>query len=99
MNNSHRKVRMLTEGALCIALAEILSFLPLYKMPWGGSVDLSMLPIILFCVRWGFGPGTLVRLPSSSCGNLSHPKRYTPSRPKITIHKARNVSRSRICHP
>ena len=33
MNNSHRKVRMLTEGALCIALAEILSFLPLYKMP------------------------------------------------------------------
>ena len=60
MNNSHRKVRMLTEGALCIALAEILSFLPLYKMPWGGSVDLSMLPIILFCVRWGFGPGMVV---------------------------------------
>ena len=60
MNNSHRKVRMLTEGALCIALAEILSFLPLYKMPWGGSVDLAMLPIILFCVRWGFGPGVVV---------------------------------------
>ncbi|HBJ17492.1 MAG TPA: thiamine transporter, partial [Clostridiales bacterium] len=57
MNHSHRKVRMLTESALCIALAEILSFLPLYKMPWGGSVDLAMLPIILFCVRWGFGPG------------------------------------------
>ena len=57
MNNSHRKVRMLTEGALCIALAEILSFLPLYKMPWGGSVDLAMLPVILYCVRWGFGPG------------------------------------------
>ena len=60
MNHSHRKVRMLTEGALCIALAEILSFLPLYKMPWGGSVDLAMLPIILFCVRWGFGPGLVV---------------------------------------
>ena len=60
MNNSHRKVRMLTEGALCIALAEILSFLPLYKMPWGGSVDLAMLPIIVFCVRWGFLPGLLV---------------------------------------
>ena len=57
MEKSHRKVRMLTEGAVCIALAEILSFLPLYKMPWGGSVDLSMLPIILFCVRWGLGPG------------------------------------------
>ena len=60
MNNSHRKVRLLTEGALCIALAEILSFLPLYKMPWGGSVDLAMLPVILFCVRWGFGPGMVV---------------------------------------
>ena len=57
MVQSHRKVRALTEGAVCIALAEILSFLPLYKMPWGGSVDLAMLPIILFCVRWGFGPG------------------------------------------
>ena len=60
MNNSHRKVRMLTEGALCIALAEILSLLPLYKMPWGGSVDLAMLPVILYCVRWGFGPGLAV---------------------------------------
>ena len=57
MEKSHRKVRMLTEGAVCIALAEILSFLPLYKMPWGGSVDLAMLPIILYCVRWGCGPG------------------------------------------
>ena len=57
MEKSHRKVRMLTEGAVCIALAEILSFIPLYKMPWGGSVDLAMLPIILYCVRWGFGAG------------------------------------------
>ena len=60
MVQSHRKVRALTEGAVCIALAEILSFLPLYKMPWGGSVDLAMLPISVFCVRWGFWPGLLV---------------------------------------
>ena len=59
-NKQHTAVRMLCEGALLIALAEILSFLPLYKMPWGGSVDLAMLPIILFCVRWGFGPGMVV---------------------------------------
>lgn len=61
-NQQHTAVRMLCEGALLIALAEILSFLPLYKMPWGGSVDLSMLPIFVFCVRWGFGPGLLVSL-------------------------------------
>ena len=57
MQTSHAKLRALTEGAILIALAEILSFLPLYKMPWGGSVDLAMLPIILYCVRWGFGAG------------------------------------------
>ncbi len=54
-----RSVRTLTEGAILMALAEILSFLPLYKLPWGGSIDFAMLPIILFCVRWGFGPGML----------------------------------------
>ena len=54
------KTNRLTEGAILIAAAEILSFLPLYKFPWGGSIDLAMLPIILFCVRWGFGPGMLI---------------------------------------
>ena len=53
----NQKLRILTGSAILIALAEILSFLPLYKLPWGGSIDLAMLPIILFCVRWGFGPG------------------------------------------
>ena len=57
---SHTKLRSLTEGAVLIALAVILSFLPLYIMPCGGSLDLAMLPIIVFCVRWGFGPGLIV---------------------------------------
>ena len=59
-SKSHLLIRRLTEGAICIALAEILSFLPLYKFPWGGSIDLAMFPIILYCVRWGFGPGMIV---------------------------------------
>lgn len=59
-NSSHLRVRALCEGAILIAVAEILSFLPLYKLPWGGSIDFAMLPIILFCVRWGFGPGMVV---------------------------------------
>lgn len=57
---NHRTVRSLCEGALMVAMAELLSFLPLYKMPWGGSIDLGMLPIFVFCARWGFGPGLLV---------------------------------------
>lgn len=56
----HYRIRSLAEGAILIALAEILSFLPFYKLPWGGSIDLAMLPIIIACVRWGFGPGMLV---------------------------------------
>ena len=60
MTNKNRSVRMLTEGAILIAMAEILSFLPLYKLPWGGSIDFAMLPILLFACRWGFGPAMLV---------------------------------------
>ena len=56
---ANKKLRVLTEGAILIALAEMLSLLPLFKFPWGGSVDLGMLPIIIFCVRHGFGPGML----------------------------------------
>ena len=58
--NWHYRLITLCEGAIMIALAEILSFLPLYKLPWGGSIDFAMLPIILYCVRWGFGPGMIV---------------------------------------
>lgn len=54
------RLRALCEGAILVALATILSFLPLYKLPWGGSIDLAMLPVLLFCCRWGFGPGLMV---------------------------------------
>ena len=57
---TRKSLRALTEGAILIALAEILSFITLYKLPWGGSIDLAMLPVILFCCRWGFGPGMVM---------------------------------------
>ena len=53
--------RMLANGALCIALATVLSFVTLYKMPQGGTITLaSMLPIFLFSYAYGVGPGMLV---------------------------------------
>ena len=58
--HTQKTIRTLCEGALMIAIAEILSFLPLYKMPWGGAIDLAMLPIFLFCFKWGFGSGMIV---------------------------------------
>ena len=36
-----------------VAVAEVLGFIKLWEMPWGGSICLSMLPIFLFATRWG----------------------------------------------
>ena len=52
-------LRRLCEGAIMVAIAQILSYLKLWEMPWGGSIVLSMVPIILFSVRWGLGSGLL----------------------------------------
>ena len=50
---------MLTEGAMLLALAQLLSYLRLYHFPQGGSVDAAMLPVVVFAVRYGAGWGTL----------------------------------------
>ena len=51
------------EGALCIALAIILSFIKILKMPQGGSITLEMMPLLFFAYRqgfrWGIIAGTL----------------------------------------
>ena len=60
MTKRKMTLRCLCEGALLLALAQVLGYLKLWELPNGGSVTLSMLPIFLFCVRWGFGPGLLV---------------------------------------
>lgn len=54
-----RNTRMLCEGAILVAVAQILSLIKLWEMPWGGSVVLAMVPLILFAVRWGLGSGLL----------------------------------------
>lgn len=52
--------KALIEGAIMVALAAILSCIRIYKMPWGGSVTLaSMLPIILYSIRYGIKDGLL----------------------------------------
>ena len=62
MQNSSAKQRrttlMLTESAVMIALAFILSFLKVVDMPYGGSVTaFSMLPIIIIAYRYSTGWG------------------------------------------
>lgn len=41
-----------------IALATVLSFIQVYKLPWGGSITLlSMLPICLYSIKYGIKQG------------------------------------------
>ncbi|NLY97279.1 MAG: energy-coupled thiamine transporter ThiT, partial [Clostridiaceae bacterium] len=48
-----KNVRMLTEAAVMIALAFVLSNIRLFQLPNGGSVTPgSMVPLILFAIRW-----------------------------------------------
>ena len=55
--------KMIASGALAIALSFVLSCIRLYRMPTGGSVTLgSMLPLMLFSVSYGVGPGLLAGL-------------------------------------
>lgn len=51
--------RMLTEGALLVALAQILSYVKFMELPNGGSLTPAMFPILLFAVRWGLKDGLL----------------------------------------
>lgn len=59
MANQKSPLRALTEGAVMVALAQILSYIKLWRMPWGGSIVLAMVPIILYAVRWGLARGLL----------------------------------------
>ena len=52
-------LRSLCEGAIMVTIAQILSYIKLWEMPWGGSIVLAMVPIILYSVRWGLGKGLL----------------------------------------
>ena len=59
-NKSHNAVRALIEGALMVAVAEILgTFLKIGHLPNGGSISLMMLPIVVYALRWGLGQGLL----------------------------------------
>jgi energy-coupled thiamine transporter ThiT len=49
----------LCEGAVMLALALVLNALKLYQFPNGGSIDLAMIPIFFFALRWGCGWGLL----------------------------------------
>lgn len=60
----NKKIKLLSEAAILLALAIVLSFIKIWNMPMGGSVTLlSMLPIMLIAIKngtsWGIGTAFL----------------------------------------
>ena len=47
----NEKVRMLCEGALCVAMSVVLSYVKLDVGPSGGSINATMIPLVLFAIR------------------------------------------------
>ena len=48
-----KNTKQLTETAIAVALAAVLAFIPLYRMPQGGDVSLTMIPLLLIAFRRG----------------------------------------------
>ena len=60
VSKSHLRIRALCEGAIMVAVAQILSYIKLFpNLPNGGSITFAMFPILLFAVRFGLGRGLL----------------------------------------
>lgn len=57
--SSPLSLRAITEGAMMVVLAQLLGYFKLWRMPWGGSVTLIMLPIFIYAFRHGLASGLL----------------------------------------
>ncbi len=56
----NKRVSMMVEGALMVALSFGLHFIKIFHLPQGGSVTLGgMVPLLIFAIRYGVGPGVM----------------------------------------
>ena len=64
--NGKTTTRILTEGAIMVALAVVLNFLKLDLGPDGGSVNLVFIPLMVYALRrgtgWGLAAGAIFGL-------------------------------------
>ena len=59
-NKNHLRIRALCEGAIMVAIAQVLSYFKLLgDMVNGGSITFSAFPLVLFALRWGLGKGLI----------------------------------------
>lgn len=67
--------KMIVEAGIMIALAYALSFVKVFQMPNGGSITAgSMVPLLIFAIRWGTAPGVLAALVFGTLQFLLGPK-------------------------
>lgn len=54
------KTKVLVEGAIMVALATVLCYIRVFRLPWGGSITLlSMLPIAVYSIKYGIKSGLM----------------------------------------
>lgn len=92
IKNSSR-TRALTEGAILIALATILSLIKIYELPWGGSVTLcSMLPIVIIGyrhgIKWGMLSATVFSLIQMLLGGSTISAAFLPGDDQMVWYNA-----------
>ncbi|MBC8590463.1 energy-coupled thiamine transporter ThiT [Wansuia hejianensis] len=77
--NKKNSIKMLTEGGMMIALSILLGRIKLYEAPMGGSVTAgSMIPLMLFAIRWGIIPGIAVGATYGLLDFMLKPQFYHP---------------------
>ena len=73
-------ILMLTECSIMVALSAVLSIIPLFEMPYGGSITLaSFLPIVIIAYRHGIKGGIAAAGVSSLVQMLFGMKNFTHS--------------------
>lgn len=76
-----KSTKMITEAGILIALATVLSLIKL-SLPlniYGGSITAgSMIPILIFALRWGVKPGILVGAVYGTIQMILEPYAMTP---------------------
>ncbi len=73
-----KNVKLMAEIAVAVALSTVLSYLTLFRMPQGGSINLEMLPILFIAFRWGGVPGLLLESYTDWYRLSPEPMSFTP---------------------
>ena len=68
MKTAKTQTRILVEGALMIALTLVLSYVKIFDLPYGGSISLEMIPLVLMSFRNGTKAGVLTSFAYSILG-------------------------------